>query len=122
MAIANDREKLYASLTKSEIKYAYNYLLYLNKYPGTMCLTWYDIAVSVHKMHEKFPGASDFAFLYPDASLWFTPEKGKEIFKPRKNFDETIMQDIIKEMDEFKAYSEECNKRWEERQKSLNKI
>ena len=69
----------YDNITKNEILYAYNYLLYMNKYPGMMCLHWYDMTANTFKSRQKFPEIYDFGFLYPDMSIWFTPEKGKEI-------------------------------------------
>jgi len=91
----------YENITKNEILYAYNYLLYMNKYPGTACLHWYSMTTSTFKSRQKFPEIYDFGFLYPDMSIWFTPEKGKEVLHIREDFDNTLMKDIIKDMDSF---------------------
>lgn len=85
-------------LTQSEIKYTYNYLCNTGKYPGLMCLNWYQMACDAFRSHQKFPEIYDFGFLYP-SMVSFTPETGKDIFHIRENFDETFLKDILEDMD-----------------------
>lgn len=96
-------------LTQSEIRYTYNYLCNTGKYDGVMCLNWYQMACDAFKSHQKFPQIYDFGFLYP-SMINFDPIKSKEIFHIRKNFEETILKDIIEDMDQLQKFIEERKK------------
>lgn len=93
-------------LTQSEIRYTYNYLCNTGKYPGLMCLNWYQMAIDAFRSHQEFLQLYDFGFLYP-SMVSFTPDMGKKVFKIRDNFDETILKDIIEDMDQSLKYQKE---------------